>query len=70
MISEVRREGGGAASRDYGCSSLRVRGGWMLTMYSHAVEISIAACVEEMVRDPNPMPFFLFLYHVLNFVSS
>jgi len=25
----------------------------MLTMNSHGVEISIAGCVEEMVRDPN-----------------
>ena len=36
-------------------------------MNTHGVEISIARCVEEMVRDPNPMPFFLFfffLYHV------
>jgi len=24
-------------------------------MNSHGVEISIAGCVEEMVRDPNPM---------------
>jgi len=28
----------------------------MLTMNSHGVEISITGCVEEMVRDPNPMP--------------
>jgi len=28
----------------------------MLTMNSHRVEFSIAGCVEEMVRDPNPMP--------------
>ena len=27
-------------------------------MNSHCVEISIAGCVGEMVRDPNPMPFF------------
>jgi len=27
-------------------------------MNSHGVEISIPACVEEMVHDPNPMPFF------------
>jgi len=32
----------------------------MLTMNSHGVEISIAGCVEEMVRDLNPMPFFFF----------
>jgi len=29
-------------------------------MNSHGVESSIAGCVEEMVRDPNPMSFFLF----------
>jgi len=38
----------------------------MLTMNSHGVEISIAGCVEEMVRAPNPMlfffPFFFFLF--------
>jgi len=28
----------------------------MLTMNSHGVEISIAGCVEEMVRHPNLMP--------------
>jgi len=38
------------------CSSLRVRGWWMLTMNSHGVEISIAGCVREMVRDPNALP--------------
>ena len=65
MIREVRREGEGAAHRACGCSSLRVRE-WMLTMNSPGVEISIAVCVAEMVRDPNPISFFfLFLYHVL-----
>jgi len=49
MIGKVRREGGGAAHRECRCSSLRVQG-WMLTMNSHGVEISIARCVEEMVR--------------------
>jgi len=34
-------------------SSLRVQGWWMLTMNSHGVEISIAGCVREIVRDPN-----------------
>jgi len=34
-------------------------------MNSHVVEFSIAGCVEEMVRDPNLMPFFFFFYHVL-----
>jgi len=59
------------------CSSLRVRGWWMLTMNSHGVESSIAGCVGEMVRYPNPMPFFspfsffifLVFFH-LRFVSS
>jgi len=38
----------------------------MLTMNTHGVEFSIAGGVEEIVRDPNSMPFFfffLFLYH-------
>ena len=38
----------------------------MLTINSHGAEISIAWCVEEMVRGPNPKPFFFsffFLYH-------
>jgi len=57
------------------CSSLRVRGWRMLTMNSHGVEISIAGCVREMVRDPNLLAFFLFFFsffflHILNFVSS
>ena len=42
-------------------------------MNSHGVEISIAGCVEEMVRDPNSTHFvfyFSFFYHILNFVSS
>ena len=56
MIREVRREGRGAAHREYRCSSLRVRCWWMLTTNPHGVEISIAGCVEEMVRGPNLMP--------------
>jgi len=55
MIREVRREGGGASHGECWCSSLSVPG-WILTMNSHGVEISIAGCVEEMVRDPNPTP--------------
>jgi len=51
MIREVRREWGG-------CSSWRVQVWWMLTMNSHGIEISIAGCVEEMVRDRNPTPVF------------
>jgi len=44
------------------CSSLRVRGLWMLTMNSHGVEFCIAGCVMEMVCDPNLMPFFIFIF--------
>jgi len=55
MIREVRRKGEGAAHGECGCSSLRVRGWWMLTINCHGVEISVAECVEEMVRDRNPM---------------
>jgi len=62
MIREVRREGEGAAHGECGCSSLRVRCWWMLTINSHGVEISIAGCVREMVRDPNLMPFFFFFF--------
>jgi len=44
----------------------------MLTMNYYGVEISIAGCVEEMVRRPNPMPFFFlflfFFFHVLWFI--
>jgi len=48
----------------------------MLTINSHGVEISIAGCVEEMVRDPNLLALFTFFslyfifYDTLNFVSS
>jgi len=34
----------------------------MLTMKTDGVEFSIAGCVSEMVRDPNPMPFFFFSF--------
>ena len=61
MIRKVRREGEGAAHREYRCGSLRVRE-WMLTINSHGVVISIAGGVVEMVRDPNPMSFFSFFF--------
>jgi len=68
MIREVRREGEGAAQGECGYSSLRVRE-WMLTMNSHGVEISIAGCVEEMVRALNLMPFSFFcLLFVFSFM--
>jgi len=41
----------------------------MLTIYSHRVDISIAGCVEDMVRGPNPKPFFLFLFLIFIFLS-
>jgi len=37
----------------------------MLTMNSHGVEISIAGCVKEMVRDPNAMSFFFFFFFIM-----
>jgi len=40
----------------------------MLTINSHRVEISIAGCVEEMVRAPNLMPFFPFFFLIMYFV--
>jgi len=45
-----------------GAAHCECGGGWMFTMNSHGVEISIAGCVDEMVRDPNPMSFFFFLF--------
>jgi len=39
----------------------------MLTINSHGVEISITGCVEEMVRDPNPLPFFFILFFYFYF---
>jgi len=69
MIRELRREGEGAADGECGCSSLRVRES-MLTMNSHGVEISIAWCVEEMVRDPNPMSFFFLFFYFFYFFLS
>jgi len=43
--------GRGIAHGQSGCSSLRVRGWWMLTLNSHGVEISIARGVVEMVHE-------------------
>jgi len=42
----------------------------MLTMNSHGVEISIAGCLEEMVRDPNPMSLFFLLFFLSYFKFS
>jgi len=39
-------------------------GWWMLTMNSHGVEMSIAGCVREMVRDPNLLSFFFFFFFI------
>ena len=61
MIREVRREGG--------CSSRRLRCWWIWTINYHGFEISIAGCVREMVRDPNLMPFFSFLFFFSFFLS-
>jgi len=32
----------------------------------HGVEISMAGCVKERVRDPNLMPFFFFFFFLFN----
>jgi len=37
-------------------------------MNSHSIEISIAECVEEMVRDQNPLPFFLLFFTFFYFL--
>ena len=50
MMREVRPEGGVQLTESAWW--------WMSTMNSHGVEISITRCVREMVRDPNPRPFF------------
>ena len=36
-------------------------------MNSHGVEISIAGCVREMVRDPNPKSSFSFFFFIFFF---
>ena len=68
MISEVRQEGGSAAHGECGCRSLRVQWWLMLTMNSHCVEIAIAGCIREMVRDPNSMPFFFYTFFYIFFI--
>jgi len=45
----------------------------MLRINSHSIQISIAEYVEEMVRDPNPMPFscyFLFFSFFMCFLLN
>jgi len=38
-------------------------------MNSHGVEIAIAGCVEETVRDPTPMSLFVFsFFYIMCFV--
>jgi len=53
----IRAERGGGSITLLGKRAIR-RGerGWMLTMISHGVEISIAGGVEKIVCDLNPMP--------------
>jgi len=34
----------------------------MLPMHTHGVEFSIAGCVEQIVRDLNPLSFFFFSF--------
>ena len=39
-------------------------------MNSHGVEISIAGCVEEMVREPKSLPFFFRFFFIMCFVLN
>jgi len=57
----IRGERGGGSVTLLGKRAIR-RGerGWMLTRNTQGVEFSIAGCVEEIIRDPNPTPFFSF----------
>jgi len=59
----IRGERGGSSVTLLGKRAIR-RGerGWKLMMNTHDVEFSIAGCVEEIVRDPNLMPFFSFFH--------
>jgi len=53
----IRGERGGGSITLLGKrASRRGERGWMSTMNTHGVEFSIAGGVEEIVRDPNPMP--------------
>ena len=48
-----------------GGGHLKIHGCWMLRMNSHGVEISIAGCVEEIVREPKSHAFFFFFFFFL-----
>ena len=65
----IRGERGGGSITLLGKRAIR-RGerGWMLTMISRGVEISIAGGVEEMVRDPNATTFFFFFFFFFFFL--
>ena len=57
----IRGERDGASVTLLGKRAIRSEErGWMLTMNSHGVELSIAGCVEEIVPVPTPKPFVLF----------
>jgi len=69
----IRGERGGGSVTLLGKRAIRRRErGWMFTINTHGVDFSLSGCVEEMVRDPNPMTFFFFLFfflfHVLCFI--
>jgi len=67
----LRGERGGGSFTRLGKRAIK-RGerGWMLTMNTHGVEFSIARCVEEIVRDPNPMSFVFFVFFIMCFVLT
>jgi len=58
LIKEARHEGRGALHGECGYRGLTLWG-WMLTIKSHDVEISITRCVEKIVRTlvPNSLEF-------------
>ena len=60
---KIRGERGGGSVTLLGKRAIRrEERGWMLTMNSDGVEFSIAGCVEEIVRAPNPKLFFIFIF--------
>jgi len=63
MMREVRRKGVVQLRESAGAAYWEC-GVWTSTMNSDGVGISIAGCVEKMVREPNLMPFF---FHFFSF---
>jgi len=61
----IRGERGGCSVTLLGKRAIRKgERGWMMMMNSHGVEFSIAGGVEEIVRDPIPMPLFFSFFFI------